>query len=354
MRAVPHAAREARRQPLVPWWLDGYDFVSFDSGGAMRRRLFLAVAAAAGLANAQPKRPPKRVGHLSPGSSGQHQNADAIKEFLRQHGYIEGTSYIWEDRFTAGHNELAEPFARELVAWGADVIIGATTPIVVALHRVTQTIPIVMDYVSDPVGSGLIATFAHPGTNVTGATDYGNEVAGKWLQFSRDIRPRNHKVGVLTTRDPPHPLQTEAIAEAGRTAGVQVTPLLFEEEASVELTLNRAAAESCEVVIVLGGSRQTPFRKRIADAAIERRICTVAINRQYVDAGCLASYGLNHIADMKLVASYVARILAGAKPSDLPVEQPTTFELILNLKTARAMQIELPARVLAAADQLIQ
>src|SRR5215831_10655098 len=92
-------------QPLVPGWLDGYDFVSFDSGGAMRRRVFLAAAAAAGLASAQPKRP-KRVGHLSPGSPGQHQNADAIKEFLRQQGYIEGTSYIWEDRFTAGRNEL--------------------------------------------------------------------------------------------------------------------------------------------------------------------------------------------------------------------------------------------------------
>lgn len=320
----------------------------------MRRRLFLTAVAATGLANAQSTSAPKRVGHLAPSARGQqHQNADAIKESLRQQGYVEGKSFIWEDRFTGGRNELAEPFARELVAWDANVIVGSTTPIVVVLRKVTQTIPIVMSYVSDPVGSGLIASLAHPGTNVTGATDYGNEVAGKWLQFSREIRPRNRKVGVLTTRDPPHPIQTEALIEAGRAAGVEVIPLLFEDEASVELTFNRAAAENCEVVIVLGGSRQTPYRKRIADAAVERRICTVAINRQWIDAGCLASYGLNHNAHMKLVGTYVARILAGAKPGDLPVEQPTTFELVLNLSTARAVQIELPASVLAAADQLI-
>jgi putative ABC transport system substrate-binding protein len=320
----------------------------------MQRRVFLAVIATAAVADAQPTRQPKRVGYLVPGAPGQHLSADQIKEFLRQQGYIEGASFIWQERFTAGHNELAEPLARELVAWGPDVIVGGTTPIVVALRKVTQTVPIVMSYVSDPVGAGLITSLAHPGTNVTGATDYGNEIAGKWIQFSREIRPRNRKVGVLTTRDPPHPAQLEAMTEAGHAAGLEVIPLIFEDEASIDATFNRAAAEGCEVVIILGGSRQTPFRKRIADAAIERRICALAINRQYVDVGCIASYGLNHAAHMKLVASYVARILAGARPSDLPVEQPTTFELVLNLKTARSLQIEVPANVLALADQVIQ
>jgi putative ABC transport system substrate-binding protein len=291
---------------------------------------------------------------LAPAAPGQHQNSDAIKEYLRPLGYIEGTSFIWEERLTAGHNELAEPLARELIDWRADLMVGSTTPIVVALHKVTQTIPIVMNYVSDPVGAGLVATLAHPGTNVTGATDYGNEIAGKWIQFSREIRPRTQKIGVLTTRDPPHPLQLSAMTEAARASGLEVVALPGEDEASIDAAFDRAATENCEVVIVLGGSRQTPFRKRIAETAIARGICTLAVNRQYVDVGCLASYGLNHAAHMKLVASYVARILAGAKPADLPVEQPTTFELVLNLRTARALQIELPTSVVATADQIIQ
>lgn len=321
----------------------------------MKRRLFLAVVAiAAGRVGGQPARVPKRVAYLTPGDSTQTRNVDLLKGFLGQMGYVDGASIVFEVRFTAGHNERAEPMARELVAWRPDVMVGGTTPIVVALHNVTKTIPIVMDYVSDPVGAGLVSTLARPGTNVTGATDYGNDMASKWLQFAHDIRPGGRKIGVLTSGDAPHPVQLQAIKEAGFAKGLDVVPLAGDDAAAIELSFARAASENLQVAIVLGGSRQQPYRSRIADLAIERGIATVAINRQYADAGCLMSYGLNHVAHFKLVASYVARILAGAKPADLPVEQPSTFELVLNLKTAQALQMTLPARIVALADQVIR
>jgi putative ABC transport system substrate-binding protein len=303
----------------------------------------------------QPKKVP-RIGVLWPYSpTVASPFAEAFRQGLHGLGYVEGQNIALEQRWAEGRFDRLPSLAAELVRLNVDVIVTASTPAVQAAQQATRMIPIVMTVVSDPVESDFVASLARPGGNVTGLSLMHPELSGKRLQLLKEVVPKVSRVAVLS--DPSNPITPPLLREteaAARALGVQLQlveargPTEFDSGFSA-MTRGRAGA-----LVVLPNSIFQNERRRIAALAAKSRVPAIYAWREAVDAGGLMAYGANLPDIFRRAATYVDKILKGAKPADLPVEQPTRFELVINLKTAKALGLTIPQSVLIRADQVIQ
>jgi putative ABC transport system substrate-binding protein len=294
-----------------------------------------------------------RIGFLSGGSEA-NSNVEGFRQGLRQLGYIEGQNLLMIFRWAAGQPDRLVDLARELLESNVDLLASHTTEAITAIRSLNVTIPIVMTAISDPIGSGLVTSFARPGGATTGVTLFSNELAGKRLAMLREVVPQLTRVAVLAERDR-RPTET-LISETKEAAhALRLTLQIFEinpEEITDAFRL--IDKEPPDALIVQQNLSFTPHLRQIADLAIGHRLPTVHPTREFVEVGGLLAYGPNIFALGERAAWYIDRILKGAKPADLPVEQPTKFELIVNLKTAKALGLNVPPSLLATADELIE
>ena len=297
-----------------------------------------------------------RIGWLSPDAADPFalNLLDTFEEELRDLGYVEGKNFVIDIRHAEGKNELLPGLAAELVALKPDVIVAQTTVGTVAVKRATATIPIVMVRVSDPVGSGFIASFAHPGGNITGVTDFGLDVSAKYVELLHLIVPKATRVAVLMSENPVTPFQLKFIQDAATSVRTTVLPLMDRSDEELEQAFATMAKGGAGGLIVLGGSPLREQRDKIIEHAAKMRLPAIYPARHWIERGGLFSYGADTRIWFKLAAHYVDKILKGAKPGDLPVEQPTKVELVINLKTAKALGITIPQSLLVRADDVIK
>jgi putative ABC transport system substrate-binding protein len=265
---------------------------------------------------------------------------------------VEGGNIAIEWRWAQGKDERYSDLAAELVKLKVDIIVAATTTGAQAAQRATGTIPIVMGFVSDPVALGLVANLARPGGNITGVAVQ-PEMAGKRLQLLREVAPTVARIAVLS--DPSQPntdlRETEA---AGRALGVPLQVWRVRSSGDLDRAFTAIARARTAGIIILPGTTHFAYRAHIAQLAVRHHLPTLAWARALTEAGCLMSYGANLSDAVRRAAHFVDKILKGAKPADLPVEQATTFELVINLKTAKVLGLTIPPSLLQRADQVIE
>jgi putative ABC transport system substrate-binding protein len=323
-----------------------------------RRRLLAGFAAGAltvpGSGRAQPTKP-ARIGRLSPLSAeADDSNLAAFRQGLRELGWIEGQHFTIEARFADGAADRLAPLAAELVRQRVDLVLIGSTPGTLAVKKATTTIPIVMVTTGDPVGGGLVASMRRPGGNVTGVTALGQALNVKRLEIIKEAFPSVARVAVLANAGSPYTRQFHAEREgAARALGLQVRvhemrDLAF-DQAFTAIRADRSGA-----LMVLPDATLISHRRRIVDLAARSRLPAIYGEREFVDVGGLMFYGAS-LADMyRHAAVYADKILKGAKPADLPVEQPTKLALVVHLKTARALGLTIPAAILARADHVVE
>jgi putative ABC transport system substrate-binding protein len=306
------------------------------------------------IAEAQQPRHVPRIGFLSPGGATSAPN-EAFRQGLRELGYVEGQNLVVEYRWGDGDIARLPALAAELVRLPVKVLVAASNPAVLAAKQATDTIPIVCAASSDPVGLGLVASLAHPGGNVTGLSLVTPELSGKRQQILQETLPSLARVALLWDAGnvgmADRVKETEAAAQQlGVTLHVEwVRDLAGLDRAFATLAQARPDAFLTTVEPFTGDHRQ-----RIVAFAAQQRLPAMYEERDFVDAGGLMAYGPNLAANYRRAATYVDKILKGAKPSDLPVEQPTKFELVINLKTAKALGLTIPQSVLIRADEVIR
>jgi len=302
----------------------------------------------------QPKKVP-RIGYLAPGSpASDSPRIDPFRQGLRELGYTEGQDIVIELRFAEGKSERLPAIVAELIQLKVDVIVLSGTPAARAAKQATSTIPIVMGTSADPVGTRLVASLARPGGNVTGLSTLGSDLSGKRLELLKEVVPGVSRIAVLsnpTNQSVPALLSETEIA--AQSLGVQVQFL----EARVPNELNKvfvAIKDRPSALMVVPDPMLFAQRKRLSDLAAESRLPTMAEWEEFVQAGGLMSYGPSFREMFRRAAVYVDKILKGRTPADLPVEQPTKFELMINLKTAKQIGLTIPPNVLARADKVIR
>ena len=326
----------------------------------MRRRirvlicLLLAVFLPAASGAQQPKK--VRIGVLTGGSasanSGRH---DAFRRGLRELGYVEGKNIIVEWRNADGKIANLPGLAAELVRLNVDVIVTAGPQVTRVAKEATFTIPIVMAFDNDPVGSGHVGSLAHPGENITGLSTLSPELSGKQLELLKEVAPGLSRVGVLGTSTQPGYAQVAKEIEISAAAlGVKLQILDILTPNDIEAAFRNARTGRAEAVVVLASAVVAPHRTRVVDLAVKSRLPAIYPYREYVETGGLMSYGVQVNDLYRRAATYVDKILKGAKPADLPVEQPTKFELVINLKTAKQIGLTIPPNVLVTADKIIK
>jgi putative tryptophan/tyrosine transport system substrate-binding protein len=324
------------------------------------RRTFLAGAIAvlltapvASPVSAQPLRRIVRVGILNAGTA-HDWRVDGFLDGLRELGYVEGQNLHITHRWAEGRQDRLPELAAELVADNVDVIV-AIGPAVWAAKRQTSTIPIVIAFSGDPVRTGMVSSLARPGANLTGVSFMSSDLASKRLELLKQTSSRIGRVAALY--DPaelasiPELQETEA---AARAIGVTVQPLEGREPSDLDRLFAAAARQRADALLVFAHGFALLNRGRIIELAARQRLPTMYGYREFVDAGGLMAYGPNVPAMVRRAASYVDRIVKGAKPGDLPIEQPTTFELVINLKTAKALGVTIPQSILVRADEVIR
>jgi putative ABC transport system substrate-binding protein len=280
---------------------------------------------------------------------------EAFRQGLRDLGYTEGQNIAIELRSAEGQFEKLPELAAELVRLPVDVIVTATTPASLAAKQATTTIPIVMAVVVDAVGSGLVASLSRPGGNITGLDLLSADIAGKRLEILKESVPRASRVAAL--RDPRNPASARQWAEtqiAARTLGIQLQSLEVRATGELESAFRAATTERADALIALDDAFLFTHQALIADLAAKHRVPVISGFREFVEAGGLMAYGTHLPALYRRAATYVDRILKGARTADLPVEQPTQFELLINLKAAKALGLTFPQTILIRADQVIQ
>jgi ABC-type uncharacterized transport system substrate-binding protein len=318
--------------------------------------LMLAVAV---IVEAQQAKKVPRIGYLSnTDRAGESSRAEAIRLGLRELGYIEGQNIAIEYRYSEGKRDRAPELAAELVRLKVDIIVvaGGETWIRAAKNA-TKTIPLVMVAIgTDPVKTGLVKSLARPGGNVTGITALGRELGGKRLELLKEAVPKLARVAALY--DPANPGNVLEVKEilpiAARALKLTILPSEARAADDFEKVFAAMSKERPDGLVVPGGTLMRPNRKRIAGFALKSRLPSVSSSEEFVDAGGLMSYAADDADNYRRVAIYVDKILKGAKPADLPVEQPTKFELVINLKTAKQIELTIPQRVLGRADRVIK
>ena len=330
----------------------------------MRRRDFIAltggaVAIAPFAARAQQGERMRRVGVLQGASDTDdprsQPNAAAFLQALQQLGWIDGRNVKIDYRWPAGDADKARQFAAELVALAPDVILAFSAANMPPLLQATRTVPIVFVAVADPVGAGFVDSLSRPGGNATGfmLSDYG--LSAKWLELLKEIAPGLTRVAVL--RDPAIPTgvgQWGAIQTAAPSLGVEVSPINVRDAAGIERGVVAFARSGNGGLIVTGSPLSLFHRELIVALAGQHKLPTVYFLRPFVTVGGLISYGGDVVDQVRRAAGYVDRILKGEKPADLPVQAPTKYELVVNLKTAKALGLTIPPSVLARADEVIE
>jgi putative tryptophan/tyrosine transport system substrate-binding protein len=280
---------------------------------------------------------------------------DALRQGLREFGYVEGRNIAIEWRDAQGRQERYPEAAVELVRLKVDVIVAIGTPATLAAKNATSKIPIVMTLVADPVGAGLVASLARPGGNITGLTSISSELVGKQLELLKGAIPEVSRLAVL--RNPgnqSHPLMLTQADAAGRAAGVQLQIMDARSPDELDASFSAMKGKRPGALLVLADAMFFEQRTRIADLAVKSRLPTMFQGKETVEAGGLMSYGVSVPDMVQRVASYVDQILKGANPADLPIEQPAKFELVINLKTAKALGLTIPPSLLLRADQVIE
>jgi putative ABC transport system substrate-binding protein len=326
----------------------------------MKRREFItllsgAVAARPLAARAQQPAKLPTIGLLGANSASQQSEwTAAFLQRLRELGWIEGRTVSIEVRWAEGSNERAAEIAAELVRLRVDIIVTSGTPIVLAAKRATAIVPIVFATAADPVGAGLVASLARPGGNVTGLSIQSTDLAGKRLELLREVVPGLHRLAAISSvGSPAATLEMGEVQAAARTLGVEVAP--FEIRRTEDFAPAFEALKSrAQALYVVTDPLMATNRIRINTLALSARLPTMHGFREYVEVGGLMSYGANFPELWRRAADYVHKILRGAKPANLPVEQPTKFDLIINLITAKALGLTIPPMLLAGADEVIE
>jgi ABC-type uncharacterized transport system substrate-binding protein len=325
---------------------------------ALGAALAIALVSAQRIAQAQPAgKVPRIVGYLTQGSAEDARSGlDAFRKALRELGYVEGENIVIKPRYAEGQAQRLPVLGAELVRLKVDVLLVAGGAALDG-RKVTSTIPIVVVAHPDPVGAGLVASLARPGGNVTGLSDVHGELVAKRLELLKEIVPSASRVVFLfNPAGPGASGQLEAVRAAARALGV--TLLVVEVKGpgtdDVDRAFIRLGKDRPGGLLVHGNQMLFVHRKRIADLAVKNRLPTVCSQKQWVDAGCLISFGANYDDLYRGAATYVDKILKGARPADLPFEQPTKFELVINLRAAKALGLTVPPSLLLRVDQAIE
>jgi putative ABC transport system substrate-binding protein len=307
-------------------------------------------------ADAQQSANVRRIGYLSADDpSAASHLVEAFRQGLRDLGYVEGQNVIIEFRFADGKYDRLSSLATELVRHRVDVIMAFTIPATRAAKNATTAIPIIFAQVLDPVGAGLVTSLARPGANVTGVSIMVEELSGKYLELLKEVAPRISRVAVLWEPDQPAgALLLRQIEKAATSLGVQLQPLTVRDPNDLESAFSSVAKMRADAILVLPSSLFNLHRHRLAALAASSRVPAMFVRREFVDAGGLMSYSPNFADQARRAATYVDRILRGAKPADLPIERPTKFDLVINLKTAKALGLTISPSLLLRADQVIE
>jgi putative ABC transport system substrate-binding protein len=305
----------------------------------------------------QPKKVP-RIGYVS--GAGDPSNpgpvVEAFRQGLRNHGYIEGKNILVEYRYVEGRRERVARLVSELVQLEVDVLVLVTLPSVRAAKEATKTIPIVMVLAVDPVADGLVDSLARPGGNITGLATLQRELSGKRLELLKEVVPAMSRVAVLRDADAPgSAMDFKEYETAARALKIELQPLEIRgPEPDLGGAFQAAAEGRASALITIRNPLLRRYTKRIAELAIKHRLPAIYEGSESVEAGGLMSYGNYDAENFKRAAYYVDRILKGANPADLPVEQPMKFEFVVNLKTAKQIGLTIPPNVLARADKVIK
>ena len=325
----------------------------------MKRREFITLlgGAAAALPLAAPAQQPAMpvIGYLGANTpSAESQRIAAFVQRLRELGWIEGRTIAIEVRWAEGRNERFAEIVAEFVRLKVDVIVTAGTAAVVAAKQATSVIPIVFAVAGDPVGTGLVASLARPGGNVTGLSNQFTDVAGKRVELLREVVPGLRRLAILANVGIANAvLEIDEVQAAARTLGLEVATSDIRRAENIAPAF-AALKGRAEALYVFGEPLTNTNRAQIGALALAARLPTVAGFREFVDAGGLISYGANLADQFRRAGDYVDKILRGAKPADLPVEQPTKFDLIINIVTAKALGITVPRMLLGRADEVIE
>lgn len=322
----------------------------------MKRREFIALVGGAALAwplplRAQQRDAVRRIGVLI-AASRPHPFENDLRQALRDQGLSDGQNIAIAVRYSDGRNDRAQALAVELVGLGMDVIVGHLTPAVRAAKEATSTIPIVMAPAGNPVETRLVKSLARPGGNITGIATFGAEVAGKRLELLREVMPNLARVAALASTNDPFakPFLQELQSVAVRT-GFKLEPVMIGDVADLEKVFATITSMQAEAIIA---QPLLENRRDIIELAAKHRLPVVSAYRRTAAAGALISYATDQSEQVQMVAAFVAKILKGAKPVDLPVEQSTKFELVVNLKTARALGLTIPQSILLRANEVIE
>jgi putative ABC transport system substrate-binding protein len=325
----------------------------------MRRRDLLAFLGSATVAcsvGARAQPPMARVGILSDETSSlAAKTLEPFAEELRDLGYIEGQNIAFERRYAQEKDEILHSLAGELVRAAPNVIVAIGTPATQAAKNASQRIPIVFARISDPVGLGFVASLARPGGNLTGVSVQTRELAAKRLELLITAVPAVKRVGVLW--DPRLPSSRPEVAEldgVARSLNLELFPAQVPRPEDFEPAIRAMAEQHADGLIMVPGPIFTEHIQWILDLTDKVHLPAMCSRKEHVEAGCLMSYGTNYSAMYRRAAAYVDKILKGAKPADLPVEQPTKFELIINLRTAKSIGLTIPPILLARADEVIE
>jgi putative ABC transport system substrate-binding protein len=280
---------------------------------------------------------------------------DALHQTLQELGWVEGRNLRIDRRWAAGNPTRLQAFAKALVALQPDVIVGHVTPAVIALRKETSTIPIVFIQVSDPVGSGFVAGLARPGGNITGFQNFEPTMGGKWLGVLKEAAPNMERAAVLFGSDIAVNIAYLRAAEAvAPSLGLQVAPIDIHAGVEIERAIATFASQPDGGLVVLPNPNTTANRSSVIILAARHRLPAIYPFRYFATEGGLISYGADQIDQWRGAAAYVDRILRGEKPSELPVQAPTKYELVINLKTAKALGLNIPAAFPLRADEVIE
>ena len=315
--------------------------------------LLLALAAASLAAMAQPVAGVPRVGFLANGSATTSPSVDAFRKGLRDLGYIEGENIALEIRWAEGHFERMPELALELVRWKPDLLVAVVPQGFRAVRGATKSIPVVV-IACDPAES-VVQNIARPSGNITGVTCMASDLTPKRLQLLKEAAPKIHRVAVLyNSFDPNKADEVRQMHDVARTLGLSLLPVEVREAGAIESALESAVRARADALLVLNDPLLFQARRSIVEFAVKHRLPATYAFREYVETGGLMSYGTMQNDLFRRAASHVAKVLKGAKPADLPVEQATLFELVVNLKTARAMGLPISPAFLMRADSVIE
>jgi putative ABC transport system substrate-binding protein len=319
--------------------------------------LLLGLLTAPLAAEAQPARKVWRIGFLGDGPRAERAaiSIEPFRDGLRELGYIENQNVLIEERWSEGRSDRLLDLAAELVRLKVDAIVTHGVRGTKAAQEATKAIPIVMAVSPDPVGTGLVASLARPGGNTTGMTDQVAELGEKEIQIIREVVPRTRRVAILWNEGNPGALLTfEQTRAAATKVGLDVATVAVRHHDDLEAAVAKAATGRPDVLIVIHDVLTVSHRAQVARLALKHKLPSICASTPFVDAGGLVAYAPSLPGLFKRAAVFVDRILRGAKPADIPIEQPTAFQLRINLKTAKALGLTIPQAVLARADEVIE